>query len=413
MTAKPPGKPAKTAAGKTATAPAAKPARKRAPAPAKAPYGPDEASLALAAERGDLATIDALLARGVSPDAQDPLNGYAPLHQAAIHGQLAAAERLIAAGADLGIALFRSHTTPLYSAVSYGHGDVVAALLRAGAPLGRIQGRTSWTELHAAAVGGHTDIVKQLIAAGLDVEVRCKLGKTPLFSALLAKEEAWDTVPVLLEAGAKLDNIGADFLSDIVDDESYAPMRPLLSRYGLKLPPPPPEPVLPPLHAAAQAGDLATVQKLLAAGASASEPQQPERITPLHLAAAGNHVAVIDALIDAGADLKAFRAPYEWTPLDDAVAKGHEAATQRLLDRGADPNFKHPDGAATIFVGLHYYEKEGADVFQILLAGGANAKPALPAVRYSRVFEPLRPLFEQYRRAPRKKTPRARHAKTP
>ena len=169
----------------------------------------------------------------------------------------------------------------------------------------------------------------------------------------------------------------------------------------------------PALHAAAERGDLATVQKLLSEGNSASEPQQPERITPLHLAAAGNHVSVIDALVDAGADLKAFREPYNWTPLDDAVAKGHKEATQRLLDRGADPNFKHPDGAATIFVGLHYYEKEGADVFAILLAGGAIAKPALPAVRHCAVFEPLRPLFEQYRRAPRKKSQRPKRRTTP
>lgn len=59
---------------------------------------------------------------------------------------------------------------------------------------------------------------------------------------------------------------------------------------------------LPPLHAAAQAGDAMQVRQLLAAGADPNEAVAPSGHVPLHFAMARGRRGVIAALLEAGAD---------------------------------------------------------------------------------------------------------------
>jgi len=60
----------------------------------------DEIQLCSAAASGDLAALETLLKKGVSPDGRDQ-RGSTPLFYAAGNGQVEAASRLLAAGADI------------------------------------------------------------------------------------------------------------------------------------------------------------------------------------------------------------------------------------------------------------------------------------------------------------------------
>jgi hypothetical protein len=87
--------------------------------------------LADTAATGNLATLKALVARGVSVDARDH-QGATALHAAAVGGQLAVAEYLVSKGADVN-ALNRYGDSPLENAVSAGRTDVARFLESRGA----------------------------------------------------------------------------------------------------------------------------------------------------------------------------------------------------------------------------------------------------------------------------------------
>jgi ankyrin repeat protein len=92
-----------------------------------------------AAERGSGAVIDALVARGASPNAEDSpdtsvdgTSGYTPLHAAAFHGNVSAARALVEHGANVSARETRYFGTPIGWATYARHGDVVELLLASG-----------------------------------------------------------------------------------------------------------------------------------------------------------------------------------------------------------------------------------------------------------------------------------------
>ena len=89
-----------------------------------------------------------------------------------------------------------------------------------------------------------------------------------------------------------------------------------------------------PLHWAAQFGEPANIQALLAAGADVMA-RNKYGWTPLHDAAQFGNPANIQALLAAGADLMA-RDEYGSTPLHSAARFGRPANIQALLAAGAD-----------------------------------------------------------------------------
>ncbi len=92
-----------------------------------------------------------------------------------------------------------------------------------------------------------------------------------------------------------------------------------------------------PLHAAAIAGDEATVSALLAGGA-AVDAGDDQGFTPLHFAAQQHALAVATALLAAGASVDSVNAVGN-TPLFVAVfnSKGRGEMVKLLRARGADP----------------------------------------------------------------------------
>jgi len=93
-----------------------------------------------------------------------------------------------------------------------------------------------------------------------------------------------------------------------------------------------------PLLLAAQNGDVATVEKLLKAGAKvdggavSNNQDKLVRITPLFAAAVAGHAAVITVLLKAGAKMNRTRAG-GCTPLHVAAQEGHMVAVSVLLEQ--------------------------------------------------------------------------------
>lgn len=121
-----------------------------------------------AAAAGDLAAVQAELARDPSFVARVHKLGWTPLHFAAFGGQPAIAEILIARGAAID-AVAKNHfaNTPLLVAMLCGQSEVARTLLAHHAD---VNARMSegFTALHEAAQNGDLASVKLLLEAGAD-----------------------------------------------------------------------------------------------------------------------------------------------------------------------------------------------------------------------------------------------------
>lgn|SRR5262249_12009737 len=98
----------------------------------------------------------------------------------------------------------------------------------------------------------------------------------------------------------------------------------------------PPSNAFSPLAGPARDGDVATLQRLVAAGADPNvQDPAANRWTPLLHAIHKNQPAAVDALLRLGADPA--RAVDGLTPLLMAVGTGDAVIVRRLLEAGADP----------------------------------------------------------------------------
>jgi len=132
-----------------------------------------------AARTGDLAAIQGMLARGISPNALDPGgNHWTPIIHAIHKGQLGAVDLLLRSGADPN--LVAGNLTPLLMAVGTGNARIVRRLLDAGADPRRDE------TIFLTAVGGgalsdidnpllgrcNTDVVRALLDRAPDLQLR-------------------------------------------------------------------------------------------------------------------------------------------------------------------------------------------------------------------------------------------------
>src|SRR5579859_7092876 len=92
-----------------------------------------------------------------------------------------------------------------------------------------------------------------------------------------------------------------------------------------------------PIHAAAEGGDLATVQSLVNSDRHLVEAKDWENLTPLHLAAFHGHKDVAEFLISQGASVNA-KTTSAVTPLHMAAQIGSQDVAQLLLDHKAEIN---------------------------------------------------------------------------
>ena len=313
----------------------------------------------------DTATVEALLAEGLDPNARRTVDGLSVLHQARLPGTF---EALREAGADI-----HAHRTDGY------------------------------TVLHRAAASLDAATVEALIAAGLDPNAETSTGSpfmyagwTPLlyagspetFEALLAggadlapletvfRPEGLEAVrrfeiePRFLERAVRL--VGRVASASLVErlrainpDFAEVPDRTRTSgiRYAL--------------HYAAQSNeDPAMIAALSTDNVHATSESYGQ--TPFELAAWSNgNPAVVEALLDAGARAHVNRQWNRRTPLYLAASNANPRAAEIvgvLLAAGADANGRDENGELTGYAPLYAAAMtQNLAAMELLLEAGADA----------------------------------------
>lgn len=223
----------------------------------------------LAAVLPDLRLLRALIAKGVSLDADS--SGITPLLAAtrdSWHGRPDAVAMLLANGADVRVADAQGNT-PLHHAARSTDPGVAALLIDAQAQVDAAND-SGQTPLAMACAAGNWRLAKFLLERGASVAPAN--AQAPLLSAATADDDDPAGVQLLLRHRARLDAVDAEGRN--------------------------------PLHLAAQSGHSAIVQTLLDSGAGV-DGRDATQATALMLAAQGGHREVIDALLESRADVAA------------------------------------------------------------------------------------------------------------
>jgi len=153
-----------------------------------------------AAQRGDVAAIDALLANHASIDERDMIG--TPLHYAVMGGQVAAAKRLIDAGADVN-ATMPAIGAPVHAAIVNQDGALVRLLIENKADVNLAAGSMDSRPLHFAAEYDLVDMAELLLDEGADIDGRNAELVTPLSQAALLG--SLGVVELLVERGADIE----------------------------------------------------------------------------------------------------------------------------------------------------------------------------------------------------------------
>lgn len=267
-------------------------------------------ALHYAANRGDLAVVEALLAAGADVKATNRY-GVTALALACIGGNAAVVERLVKAGADPK-ATTAGGVTPLMTAARSGGADVIKVLLRYGANVNAAEQTREQTALMWASAEGNVDAMKALIEGGADIRARSN------------------------EVDFKYPDT-ANKTATVTDNANMKMRQAELIKFT-------------PLMFAIRAGHLPAVKVLLDAGVDANE-KLPDGVNGVILAIINAHFEVASYLLDKGANPNA--AEGGWTAL-------HQVARSRSLTVGHVP---HPvqTGSISTF-----------DLAKKLIAMGAN-----------------------------------------
>ncbi len=197
-----------------------------------APEPDGTTAIAWAVRQGDTDMVDRLIRAGADVKASNRY-GVTPLSLACLNGDAAVIEKLLKAGADVN-AKGAEDETPLMTVARAGNVEAAKVLLAHGA---QVDAREKWhgeTALMWAAAEKHPAMIEELIAHGADVnavstvvnwerqttaEPREKWlplgGFTPLMFA--AREGCVECLPVLVKAGANLNQGDPDGLTPMVD----------------------------------------------------------------------------------------------------------------------------------------------------------------------------------------------------
>jgi ankyrin repeat protein len=251
--------------------------------------------------------------------ASDRVNLERALLAAIDDNDLPTAESLILSGADVN-RRGPLPLTPLMRAAGRGSTQMVGKLLAAGADVHAIDSTMGASALHFAAQGGVVDIARLLLDAGAFINLQsATVGLTPLITAIWAKQVPM--VRFLLGRGAAIDiktHLGGASAWDFVGQDvlwTAGFTQPEAENWGRQI-----RALLEEqrkadeavvarqrLMSAVQAGDLATVQQLIADGVDVNEKSPVlangnDGQTPLLVACFLGHGAIVRALVAAGAD---------------------------------------------------------------------------------------------------------------
>jgi ankyrin repeat protein len=373
---------------------------------------------------GDAAGVRALLGvKGTDPNESDGAAGWPALTWAALLGAEEIAAALLDGGADAQRIAKTYPQTALLAASLRGRTAIVRRLAEAGALADPRQGGQA---LMGAAAEGHAEAVRALVDAGADPDFRGDRGRTPLMEA--ADGGHLEAARALVERGAdprKETPIGESAI-DIAERRERGDMIALLRApapvraAAPAAPAAPSAPVAKPAAAApaaeqpiaarpraaneakalqalldaASRGDVAAVQREIAAGADVSG-RDPRDQTPALAAFQKRHAGVLDVLVAAGADVRTLLAQGGLDasrtamarriveagadvehpgregrrPLSLAAAAGNLDLVELFLARGADPDARDERGGTPLLYACH---KDHEDVARALLRAGAD-----------------------------------------
>jgi ankyrin repeat protein len=225
------------------------------------------AQLVEAAERSDLASVEAALAAGADVDAKDDIEGYTGLHHAASKNELGLVQFLIKNNANVE-EQSKTGRHALHLAVRDGAEEVIKFLIEEAHA--SVLAKTDLDEnmFHKAGFSGKAHILEYLIQKGCKgIDDADGLGNTPL--AVAAQDNHLECIEILLKNGASPAGKAEDHQT--------------------------------PLHIASLWGHTEAVNLLLGAKANPNA-QNAKGNTPLHEAAKKNHLGAVKALVAGGAD---------------------------------------------------------------------------------------------------------------
>ncbi|APW40482.1 hypothetical protein RD110_05275 [Rhodoferax koreense] len=188
-----------------------------------------------AAQRGDLAKTEKLIAQKADLNARDE-QGRTPLHVATFARQVPVIRALAQAGADLSLLENDRYDAVTIAAVADDKATL-AALLAAGASAKLTTSRYDGTALIAAAHLGHDGVVRQLIAAGAPLDHVNNLHWTAVIESIVLGDGGprhQRTLRALIDAGANLqltDRHGNTPLQ-LARSRGYAEMVAMLEKAG-------------------------------------------------------------------------------------------------------------------------------------------------------------------------------------
>jgi ankyrin repeat protein len=349
-------------------------------------------ALALACENGSGRMVQALLAAGASARAARP-SGETVLMSCARTGDVAAVRALLAAGADPRAREKAGNQTALMWAAAAEDAPIVQALVEGGA---EVNARSSggFTPLLFAARAGALAATRLLVAAGANVNVTTPEGQSPLYVAaaslvattgsdyrlVVAPSDHEALALFLVDHGASVaeaDALGMTPLHAAVEFHKPA-LVPALLRHGADpnarigkagLPFRPGDYVArsryagaTPFWLAANAGDVAMLRVLAAAGADPRLPNQGG-VTPLMVAAGQGQtdsrmppyedlLGVVKYLvIEIGADINATDSAGQ-TAMHGAASASADAVIEFLAAQGAAADVKDRRGRTPVDVAL-------------------------------------------------------------
>ena len=230
--------------------------------------------------------------------------------------------------------------TPLHCAAFKGDREILELLLKKGADPNTRDGTNKWTPLHFAAAHGHCHLVAPLINAGADPNaVSGPDRNTPLHIAV-----AFGCPPGYYSSLTRKEDVFAKEKQAM----SKGDLRRILQSH--------PE----------------VVSELLKHGANPAALTRQGR-TPLHLAAEDGDIACAEVLVAGGADLNG-KGAQDATPLHWAAAKGNSEFGKWLVKKGAHPDLADALGWTPLFLAG---EDGATDLVPILLAAGARTQATI------------------------------------
>eukprot|EP00899_Mesostigma_viride_P008496 jgi/Mesvir1/17648/Mv08866-RA.1 len=321
----------------------------------------------LAAEKGSIKDLCALLDGNPSLISFVDNKGRRPLHVASTYGQTECVAELLSRGADI-TARTEDGATALHFACHGGWPIVGKALLEAGAPVDAIDTLHGMPPLHvlAGSKSPNTELAAALLAHGARIDAADKAQRTALHMAVEAKNA--DMVAWLLDQHANgmcRDSMGVTPLHmaaergalKIVDTLIRSDMDPsAVTKSGRS-----------PLMLALINGHAEVARLLLDGGADVT-CQDKNGVTALHLAADRAALHVLPLLLERGSNFAAMD-KLGRTPMHLAVIRGNVDAVRLLISRGASVHVTDQNGISA----LHLAAEAGhLEIAEMLLDRGAS-----------------------------------------